>query len=185
MLAYLLFSCMLFVSSCKFVLYTVYLYRAPSSGVDAINQVGVTVSTQEQNVPKMTLFGILPGLHLGEENREGREAGLSAKRGTVARTRKRSVINTVQTNCTPYGVPSRLLHSKTTCNMPTIDPQLHTGSHTPSHKTHTWFCCVSSPQAINPDRICRLKWWGLCANFEDKVLWKYNEFIISLPCMTQ
>lgn len=49
---------------------------------------------------------------------------------------KASVINTVQTNCTPYGVPSRSPHSQTTCNMPTIAPQLHTGVQTIAQKAH-------------------------------------------------
>lgn len=77
------------------------------------------------------------GLTLVEENEEWREAGLSPKWGTVARTRERSVINTAQTNYTPYRVPSRLPHSKTTRNMPTIDLRLHTGSHGITHP-HTW-----------------------------------------------
>lgn len=57
----------------------------------------------------------------------GEEAGLSIKQNTVATTITRSIINTVQTNWTPRGGPSRL-HSKTTCNMVTVDPQLLTKS---------------------------------------------------------
>lgn len=89
---------------------------------------------------------------------EWREAELSAKWGAVARTRKRSDINTVQTNRPPYGAPSRFLRSEATCNMHTIDPRLHTDTQN-THQTHNChFCCVLSLQAINPERlICKLK----------------------------
>ena len=122
------------------------------------------------------------GLTSVEGNGKWREAGLSPKWGTVARTRERSVINKAKTNYTPYGAPSRLLHSKTTCNMPTIDPQLHTGSHTITHP-HTWlpvcfFFFFWSPQTINLDgMICKLK-WSCCVQiqrcFENRIHLQFN-----------
>lgn len=63
------------------------------------------MNTQDQNMLKVILFAI----PLGEEKRDcvERSGELWPEQG------KRSVINTVQTNCTPYGVPSRFPHSQT------------------------------------------------------------------------
>lgn len=130
--AFLCFSCMS-ISSCIFVLGTVLMNWAYLLLIK-------WVSTLTE-LAKSDFVLYTAGLMLDKENRQWREAGLSAKWGAVARTRKRNIINTVQTNCTPYGVPSHFLHSRGNMqyahHWSSVTHRSYTQDHTLSHKMHT------------------------------------------------
>lgn len=96
-------------------------------------------------------------LTLVEEHREWRAARFSAKWGTEARMRKKkkkSIVNTVQTNYNPYGAPSRLIHSKTTCDMPTSYTKEYKITQPDTKYTHNiYLCCKLPPYVIRENHF--------------------------------